>query len=209
MTQMTATGQFVGSLPWASPEQARGDASKLDVRTDVYSLGVVMYQLLTGVFPYEIEGCLKDVLDRIASMVPAAPSTRNEHIHSEVDAIVLKALSKNGEDRYQNAGELARDIRRHIAGEPIEAKRDSVAYLTKKTMQRYWVRSLIVIGCLLLVLAFSVTMTVMFQVQSKLLDAAELDQRRWSQERHELLERIRVLESASAPGLHQTGDSTP
>lgn len=194
ITQMTATGQFVGSLPWASPEQARGESNKLDVRTDVYSLGVMMYQLLTGVFPYEVEGAIKDVLERIASREAARPSTRNVHIHSEIDAIVLKAISKNCQDRYQNAGELARDIRRHLAGEPIEAKRDSVLYIAQKTMQKYWVRSLIACGLLLSLLAFMITITVMFQVQSKLLDEAAEDQKRFSSERIEMLGRIEALQ---------------
>jgi len=207
ITRMTATGQFVGSLPWASPEQARGEANKLDVRTDVYSLGVIMYQLLTRGFPYETQGSLKDVLERIASEVPSPPSSRRSGIHSEVDAIVLKAMSKDCEHRYQNAGELARDIRRHLAGEPIEAKRDSALYFVTKTMQRYWVQSIVVVGLLLLVLAFAVTITIMFNVQSNLLDQAAEDQERFSGERTRLQERIRELESATgAVGRPEASD---
>lgn len=194
-TRMTATGQFVGSLPWASPEQARGDANKLDVRTDVYSLGVIMYQLLTGGLPYETQGPLKDVLERIASENPPPPSTRRGGIHSEVDAIVLKAMSKDCEHRYQNAGELARDIRRHLTGEPIEAKRDSALYFVTKTMQRYWVQSIIAVGLLLLVVAFAVTITIMFNVQSKLLVQAAEDQKRFGKERTEYRQRILDLEA--------------
>ncbi|HEY3246019.1 MAG TPA: protein kinase, partial [Phycisphaerae bacterium] len=59
---MTLTGQFIGSLPWSSPEQAEGIPSKIDIRTDVYSLGVLLYQLLTGRFPYEVTGNMRDVL---------------------------------------------------------------------------------------------------------------------------------------------------
>jgi serine/threonine protein kinase len=195
VTQMTATGQFIGSLPWASPEQARGEASKLDVRTDVYSLGVVIYQLLTGVFPYDVESPIKDVLERIATAEPAPPSTRNRSVDSEVDAIVLKAMSKSCEHRYQNAGELGRDIRRHLAGEPVEARRDSALYVVRKTMERYWVQSLVVSGVLLLILAFTVTITVMFNVQSKLLDQASADRRQFAGERVRLQEQVRLLET--------------
>ena len=122
---MTMTGQFMGSLPWASPEQAEGAPSKIDIRTDVYSLGVILYQMLTGKFPYEVIGNMRDVLDRIMKAEPARPSTIRKRINDEVETIVLKCLAKERERRYQTAGELARDIGHYLAGEPIEAKRDS------------------------------------------------------------------------------------
>lgn len=135
---MTMTGQFVGSLPWASPEQASGASGSVDVRTDVYSLGVVMYQMLTfGRFPYTVIGNMRDVLDNIMRAEPARPSTIRRQINDEVETIVLKALSKDRERRYQSAGDLARDIRRYLAGEPIEAKRDSGWYVLGKTISRH------------------------------------------------------------------------
>jgi serine/threonine protein kinase len=71
---LTNAGQFIGSLPWASPEQAAGDYSKIDVRSDVYSLGVILYQLLTGGhFPYDVTGSTRDVLNRIVSAEPTRP----------------------------------------------------------------------------------------------------------------------------------------
>ena len=141
---MTLTGQFVGSLPWASPEQAEGIPSKIDLRTDVYSLGVMLYQMLTGRFPYEVIGNMRDVLDRIMRAAPVRPSTvrgtgasRAERINDEVETIVLKCLQKERERRYQSAGELARDIHHYLRGEPIEAKRDSVGYVLSKTLRRF------------------------------------------------------------------------
>ncbi|USN98303.1 MAG: protein kinase [Phycisphaeraceae bacterium] len=137
-TQMTATGQFVGSLPWASPEQARGEGAKIDVRTDVYSLGVILYELLTGRFPYKVNGPMAEVVDRIANEIPARPGTFSKPINSELDTIVLKALSKSRAQRYQTPGEFARDIERLLAGQPIEAKRDNWRYMSRKILQRYW-----------------------------------------------------------------------
>ncbi len=134
---MTMTGQFIGSLPWASPEQAEAAPGKIDMRTDVYSLGVVLYQMLTGKFPYEVIGNMRDVLDRIMKAEPAKPSTIRRQINDEVETIVLKCLSKERERRYQTAGELGRDIRHYLAGEPIEAKRDSALYVLRKTLRRY------------------------------------------------------------------------
>ena len=135
---MTQTGQFVGSMPWASPEQAAGEHASVDVRSDVYSLGVILYQLLTGGrFPYRVIGSVREVLDAILYADPTRPSEWGRRVSDELETIVLKALSKPRERRYQSAGEFGRDIRRYLAGEPIEAKRDSAWYVLSKTIQRH------------------------------------------------------------------------
>jgi predicted Ser/Thr protein kinase len=148
---MTLTGQFIGSLPWASPEQAEGVPGKIDLRTDVYSLGVILYQILTGKFPYEVIGNMRDVLDRIMRAAPTRPSTIRKRINDEVETIVLKCLAKERERRYQSAGELARDIGRYLAGEPIEAKRDSAAYVLRKYLRRYRLSVAVAAGFLLVI----------------------------------------------------------
>ncbi|MBZ0172270.1 MAG: serine/threonine protein kinase, partial [Phycisphaerales bacterium] len=150
-TQMTATGQFVGSLPWASPEQARGDSAKIDVRTDVYALGVILYEMLTGRFPYQVNGSMPEVVGRIINEVPTRPGVMNKRINSELDTIVLKSLSKSREQRYQTPGEFARDIDRLLSGQPIEAKRDNLRYMSRKMLQRYWA-SVTAVGVVLVAL---------------------------------------------------------
>ncbi len=133
---MTQTGQFIGSTPWASPEQACGK-SNIDIRTDVYSLGIILYQLLTqGRFPYPVVGRLRDVLECIISSDPQRPSTINREIDDELETIVLKCLAKEPDRRYQSAGELARDVERYLDGEAIEAKRDSYWYQLRKLIIR-------------------------------------------------------------------------
>lgn len=134
---VSVTGQFMGSLPWASPEQANGFPDGIDVRTDVYSLGVVLFQMLTGRFPYEVTGAVHDVLNNILKSEPARPRKINQAIDDELETIVLKCLVKEPERRYQGAGELAADIRHYLAGEPIEAKRDSASYVLRKNLRRY------------------------------------------------------------------------
>lgn len=138
---VTLSGQFIGSLPWASPEQAEGIASRIDTRTDVYSLGVILYQMLTGgAFPYEVAGTMHDVLHNIVTAAPTPPSAvlaakqvKQEHrkrrflkthppaVNPAMEAIVLKALSKRRDDRYQHAGELAADVGNYISGRPTVA----------------------------------------------------------------------------------------
>lgn len=133
---MTITGQFMGSLPWASPEQAEALPGKIDVRSDVYSLGVVLYQMLTGRFPYDVTGNMRDVLDRIINEEPTRPTTLQRRIRDDVETIVLKCLQKDRDRRYQSAGDLARDIRHYLSGEPIEARRDSVLYVMRTRSAR-------------------------------------------------------------------------
>lgn len=136
---VTVTGQFIGSLPWASPEQAEGVAGKIDTRSDVYSLGVILYQMLTGKFPYEVVGNMRDVLNNILTAQPTPPTqvlaaqdARAHHrkrrlrgrmapINEEIEAIVLKALSKARDNRYQTAGEFSRDVAAYLSGQPTLA----------------------------------------------------------------------------------------
>ncbi|MBK8914694.1 MAG: tetratricopeptide repeat protein [Phycisphaerales bacterium] len=131
----TRTGQFIGSLPWSSPEQAAG--MDLDIRTDVYSIGVLLYQMLTGAFPYPVTGPAADVLQHIRSHPPRRPRSLRREIGDEVETILLKCLQKDPSRRYQSAGELARDISHYLAGRPIEAKRDSNWYMLRKGLRRH------------------------------------------------------------------------
>ncbi|QOJ14067.1 MAG: serine/threonine protein kinase [Planctomycetia bacterium] len=131
----TLTGQFIGSLPWSSPEQAAGQ--DIDIRTDVYSLGVLLYQLLTGAFPYPVTGPVADILQRVRSHPPQRPRALRREIGDEVETILLTCLQKDPMRRYQSAGELARDISHYLAGEPIVAKRDSSWYMLRKGLRRH------------------------------------------------------------------------
>lgn len=162
---MTRSGQFVGSLPWASPEQIEGSGTRVDLRTDVYSLGAILFQLLTGRLPFDVDSSLRTAVDHIVQREPPRPSallskTGGTRIDDELDTIVLKCLSKDRDRRYQSAGELERDIRRYIADEPIEAKRDSAIYILRKTLRRYRFRVsvaaafAILLGVLTVVMAF-------------------------------------------------------
>lgn len=153
---VTMTGQFVGSLPWASPEQADGAPSRIDIRTDVYSLGVILYQMLTGKFPYEVVGTMRDVLDRILRAEPVRPRAIRREIGDEVETIVLKCLRKDRERRYQSAGSLARDVQRFLRNEPIDAKRDSAWYLLRKSLHRHRTAALAAISFVVLLVASTV-----------------------------------------------------
>ena len=169
----TITGQFVGSLPWASPEHAEARGELFDIRTDVYSLGVVLYQGLTHRFPYDLSGGMRDVLNRICHTDPVHPRTRNREIDDEVEHIVLRCLQKEPARRYQSAGDIARDIRRYLAGEAIEAKGDSSWYVFKKAVKRNKGRAVAVALLFLLILQGAVGLGIMYQRERNLRRVAD------------------------------------
>lgn len=126
-------GHFIGSLPWAAPEQAAQQQSKVDTRTDVYSLGVILYYMLTGGrFPYAHLDNIGEILQEISRAAVIRPSLRMEQprhrsesralrppevpINSEIEWIVLKALSRRRDDRFRSAGELADAIKNYLLG---------------------------------------------------------------------------------------------
>jgi len=134
---VTQSGQFVGSLPWASPESAAGRQDQIDIRSDVYSLGVMLYQLLADRYPYPVVGPVRDVMNTIATVEPERPSRHAPGLDDDLDTIVLKCLAKEPARRYQSAADLARDVTRYLSGEPIEAKRDSRLYVLGKALRRH------------------------------------------------------------------------
>ncbi len=164
---MTETGQFVGSLPWASPEQAEGQTDALDIRTDVYSIGVLLFQVLTGQFPYPVAGKLTEVVGHITRTEPVRPSSIDKAIDRELDTIILKCLAKDPDRRYQGAGDIARDLRRYLAGEPVEARRDSLVYVMRKRLARYRVAAIASAAVLAILIAALGVSTVFWRQASR------------------------------------------
>ena len=159
----TVSGQFVGSLPWAAPEQLSNNADLIDLRTDVYALGVMLYQLVTGRFPYDVTGSFSAAVENILRAEPRRPSILAPGLDADIDQIILKCLRKEPEARYQNAGEIAREIRRHLAGEPIDARRDSHWYMLRKVIRRHRVTAAISALSVLLVVTIAAALAVLYQ----------------------------------------------
>ncbi|MEW6073417.1 MAG: protein kinase [Planctomycetota bacterium] len=152
--ELTAAGGFLGSAPWASPEQVAGEP--LDARSDAYALGVIAYQALTGAFPYPVDGPLARVFESIRAAEPVPPRRRSPELDADLETILLTALAKAPERRYQSAPELARDLRHWLARRPIDARRDSMLYVLGEALRRHWLVSSAAIGVLVVIAASSV-----------------------------------------------------
>ncbi len=158
-TFFTAFEQFIGTPAYMSPEQAEMNASGVDTRSDVYSLGVLLYELLTGQTPFEAKSLLQSGIDEIRRIIrdkePVQPSTRlstlmageladaasHRHIEGpklihlvrgDLDWIVMKALEKDRTRRYETANGLAMDVQRHLDNEPVNARPPSGTYRLQK-----------------------------------------------------------------------------
>jgi serine/threonine protein kinase/Flp pilus assembly protein TadD len=133
---LTKTGDMLGTLQYMSPEQAGGKSSLIDPRTDVYSLGITLYELLTLRPAFEGSD-RQELIGRIVEDEPARPRRINSSIPLDLETIVLKATAKNREERYGTAKELADDLRRFREGMPTLARRPTLAGRIAKWGRRH------------------------------------------------------------------------
>jgi serine/threonine protein kinase/tetratricopeptide (TPR) repeat protein len=184
-TMFTQYGLIIGTFEYMSPEQAEMGALEVDTRSDIYSLGVVLYELLTGTTPLE-QGTLRgtsysEILRRIREEEPRRPSTRlgeskdqlatvasqrkteparlTKLIRGELDWIVMKALEKDRSRRYETVSGLAGDIQRYLEGDPVEAGPPSTAYRLRKLARKH--RAVLALGA---VLGFALTSATVISV---------------------------------------------
>ncbi|MFH2000341.1 MAG: tetratricopeptide repeat protein [Planctomycetota bacterium] len=122
-TAKTDVGQLIGTVQYMSPEQCRANPDDLDIRSDVYGLGVVLYELLCEKLPYDVrKAVIFEATRIIRETEPSKPSTTNRALRGDVETILLKALEKDRDQRYQTVADLAMDIRRFLKGEVILAR---------------------------------------------------------------------------------------
>ncbi len=152
---VSIAGKIIGTLAYMSPEQASGQPDAVDIRTDVYSIGMMLYKVFTSEFPYEVHGPMVTVLRNIQEVEPARPSKNVKNLSSEIEAIILKSLSKEPVYRYQSATELQSDIDCWLNGMPISARADSSWYVLCKLMARNKSATAVVALIIVIILSFS------------------------------------------------------
>lgn len=137
-TLQTEVGQLIGTLSYMSPEQVSGDSRLLDTRSDVYSLGVILYELSAGRVPYEVRNhSIPEAIRRIREEEPSRLSSIDTRLRGDIETIVAGALEKDKARRYQSAAELAADIRRYLCDQPIVARPPSAIYQLRKFTKRH------------------------------------------------------------------------
>src|SRR5580658_8555876 len=195
-TMYTQLGAIVGTLGYISPEQADSAGQDVDTRTDVYSLGVVLYELLAGALPLDFHKLAYDeVLRRLREQDVPRPSTKvrtlgadsavtaqnrsvdisalSRQLRGDADAIALKALEKDRKRRYAAPSELAADIGRYLRNEPVTAHVPSRAYRARKYIRRHRVGVGLASAVLLLLLGFAIAQTVELRTIRKERDRAD------------------------------------
>ena len=163
-SRLTEAGTIKGTLQYMSPEQARGDADAVDVPTDVYALGMILYEMLTLQRPYDLARSGISQAIRVVCDTPPKPLSQvwsgTKKPDPDLETIVRKALEKEPKRRYSSAAALSEDVERYLTSQPIKARPPSATYRARKYVQRHRLGVSVAAAAALTLVAFTITMTV-------------------------------------------------
>ena len=188
----TRAGELIGTPLYMSPEQARLRADEVDVRTDVYTLGVMLYELVSGELPYNARDAALPILTMLICEDPPIPLSKRG-ITGDLDAITLQALQKEPEQRYQSVAALAEDVRRHREGQPVSVRVPTTIERARAFVRRRPVVAATLLGALVALAAFSAIVTVLWLDASRARRSAEAAQQHTEAARAELESRSNQL----------------
>ena len=197
-TLQTQTGQVLGTLAYMSPEQANGQHDRIDVRTDVYAIGVIGYELLTGTLPIDVQGTpFSTALRRLIEEEPRPLGVHDRRLRGDLQTIFAMALRKEPERRYGSAQAFAEDLQRFLAHEPIRARPATTLYVVQRFARRH--RGLVA-GAVLAALALlgGTTASLAWAMRA---DAAEQQSREEARVANQVTEVLRSLFSGANPEL--------
>ena len=153
-TLVTEAGRLIGTLQYMSPEQVELNPDELDTRSDVYSLGLIFYEMICEERPYDLSRqTMHEATRLIIEAVPPPPSTFQRRLRGDLETIALKALEKDRERRYGSAQAFADDIRRYQEHEPIEARPPSISYRFRKIVRKHRTAAVAAMIVLLVIIA--------------------------------------------------------
>jgi tetratricopeptide (TPR) repeat protein/tRNA A-37 threonylcarbamoyl transferase component Bud32 len=163
-TLVSEVGVIKGTLPYMSPEQARGDVAAIDVRADVYALGIILYELLTSSRPYDVSRAALAEAVRVICEQPPTPLRQSwngvRRVDRDLETVVGKSLEKEAERRYDSAAALGDDVDRYLCSQPILARAPSATYQLTKMIQRNRLGAAFATTVLILLVVLAATMSV-------------------------------------------------
>ena len=197
MKRMTMAGSVMGTIPYAPPEQAAGKIDQISERSDVYSMGAVLYEMVTGRPPFN--GFTQfDLMRRVINHDPTPPRQINPKVHRDVETIILKCLEKEQRRRYANAKAFADDCQSFLKGEVITARPATLGYRCRRFITRRPLLNLM--GALVVILSLSVWVFIdHFHALAKEKEATELEKR----EAEERLEQTLAEKKETERQLHR------